>query len=154
MPTLSHSLDPAHSILDDIPELQTMQELDDLPTLDEVKSAIGSLKSNKAACPDGVPGEILRCGGLQRNLDSLDTAYTRAGLGINKGKTEVMYHGQGHSVPNAVKVRSEKLLASLGPTFPGSQRFNCGKCGVQHMWLLSHVGTLLETPARYLSLIG
>ena len=35
--------------------------------------------------------------GLQRNLDSLDTAYTRAGLGINKGKTEVMYHGQGNT---------------------------------------------------------
>ncbi|KAI8493649.1 hypothetical protein Bbelb_285700 [Branchiostoma belcheri] len=40
-----------------------MTEMDELPTSSEVRAAVNSLKNNKAAGPDGVPGEILRAGG-------------------------------------------------------------------------------------------
>ncbi|KAI8495055.1 hypothetical protein Bbelb_270410 [Branchiostoma belcheri] len=69
------------SILDDIPVLPTMVELDDLPTLPEVQAALNSLKNNKAAGPDGVPGEILCCGGeaLAQCLLSFVTASWETG---------------------------------------------------------------------------
>ncbi|KAI8487938.1 hypothetical protein Bbelb_343860 [Branchiostoma belcheri] len=69
------------SILDDIPVPPTMVELDDLPTLPEVQAALNSLKNNKAAGPDGVPGEILRCGGeaLAQCLLSFVTASWETG---------------------------------------------------------------------------
>ncbi|KAI8490084.1 hypothetical protein Bbelb_321540 [Branchiostoma belcheri] len=50
-------------VLDDIPKLPDMDSLDNLPTTEEVRAALGSLKNNKAAGPDEVLGEVLRHGG-------------------------------------------------------------------------------------------
>lgn len=57
-----------HSTVDpdfvqDIPELQLMIELDEIPTLQETRDSIASLKHNKAPGPDAIPGEVLRYGG-------------------------------------------------------------------------------------------
>ncbi|KAI8493130.1 hypothetical protein Bbelb_291340 [Branchiostoma belcheri] len=69
------------SILDEIPVLPTMVDLEEFPTLPEVQGALNSLKNNKAAGPDGVPGEILRCGGeaLAQCLLSFVTASWESG---------------------------------------------------------------------------
>lgn len=53
--------DPAQ--LDDIPDRPTVQEMDVLPTMEEVKHAICSLKNNKAPGVDSIPGEVLKYGG-------------------------------------------------------------------------------------------
>ncbi|XP_076035331.1 uncharacterized protein LOC143021614 [Oratosquilla oratoria] len=57
----SNPTDP--TFLEDLPNLSTLRELDDVPTRHEVHLAISSLKSNKAAGPDGIPAEILKYGG-------------------------------------------------------------------------------------------
>ncbi|CAH1259012.1 PKD1L3 [Branchiostoma lanceolatum] len=51
------------TILDNIPRLPVMESLDNLPTLEEVQASLNSLKYNKAAGPDEIPGEVLRHGG-------------------------------------------------------------------------------------------
>ncbi|KAI8487939.1 hypothetical protein Bbelb_343870 [Branchiostoma belcheri] len=57
--------------------------------------------------------------GLQRNLDTLDTAYTRAGLGINTGKKEVMFQGQGSSFP-CIQIKGTQLKNVRSFTYLGS----------------------------------
>ena len=49
--------------LEQIPQLQLHQQLADLPTLPEVKSAIKTMKSGKAAGSDGIPAEVFKHGG-------------------------------------------------------------------------------------------
>ncbi|CAH1231299.1 Hypp378 [Branchiostoma lanceolatum] len=73
---LNRHTDVDNSILEDIPELPEMTEMDSLPTAEEVQAAVNSLKNNKASGPDGVPGEILRAGGepVVRCLHSFVTA--------------------------------------------------------------------------------
>lgn len=64
---------------DSIPELPIMRELDDTPSLIEVRSAITSLKNNKAPGPDAVPAEVLKNGGrvAERILHSfVEAAWT------------------------------------------------------------------------------
>ena len=63
-----HTTDP--SILDDLPTLPIIPTLDDPPSFDEVEKAILSLKDNKAAGPDNIPGEVIEYGGcaLHRRL--------------------------------------------------------------------------------------
>ena len=53
-------MDP--SILDEIPQLPIIKELDALPTLAEVQKATASLKNHKAAGPDDIPAELLKHG--------------------------------------------------------------------------------------------
>ncbi|XP_076064949.1 uncharacterized protein LOC143038991 [Oratosquilla oratoria] len=48
-----------------LPNLPVIQELDDIPTIQEVSHAINSLKNNKATGPDGIPAELLKHGGNQ-----------------------------------------------------------------------------------------
>ena len=57
----SNPTDP--TLLDDLPDLPTSWELDDVPTRQEVSQAVSSLKNSKAAGPDGIPAEILKYGG-------------------------------------------------------------------------------------------
>ncbi|GFS13568.1 RNA-directed DNA polymerase from mobile element jockey-like protein [Elysia marginata] len=47
-----------------IPHLPLIEELDDPPTLEETITAIGQLKSHKAAGIDGIPPEIWKMGGI------------------------------------------------------------------------------------------
>ncbi|GFS07644.1 craniofacial development protein 2 [Elysia marginata] len=47
-----------------IPHLPLIEELDDPPTLEETITAIGQLKSHKAAGIDGIPPEIWKKGGV------------------------------------------------------------------------------------------
>ena len=56
----SNPTDP--TILDELPQLPSVVEMDALPTLEEVKKVIDSLKNGKAPGPDGIPGEIYKCG--------------------------------------------------------------------------------------------
>lgn len=51
------------TIINKIPELPTIWDLDTQPTYDEVRKSIDSLKNNKASGPDGLPAEILKYGG-------------------------------------------------------------------------------------------
>ena len=51
------------SILDELPALPIREELDGIPTHQEVMEAIRALKMNKAAGPDEVPSELLMHGG-------------------------------------------------------------------------------------------
>ena len=50
-----HAIDPA--ILDDLPTLQIIRNLDNPPSFDEVEKVVLSLKDNKAAGPDIIPAE-------------------------------------------------------------------------------------------------
>ena len=63
-----HTTDPG--FLDDLPTLPIISKLDDPPSFDEVEKAILSLKVNKAAGPDNIPPEVIKCGGcaLHRRL--------------------------------------------------------------------------------------
>jgi len=54
-----HDLD----ILNDLPALPTVEELDAPPSMDEVRSALSSMKDGKAAGPDGVHSELLKHAG-------------------------------------------------------------------------------------------
>ena len=56
----SNPTDP--TILDELPQLPIVIGMDALPTLEEVKKAIDSLKNGKAQGPDGIPREIYKCG--------------------------------------------------------------------------------------------
>ena len=49
--------------LDSIENMPTMSELDALPTIDEVRSAVGRLSSGKASGDDGIPAEVVKEGG-------------------------------------------------------------------------------------------
>lgn len=57
----SNPTDPM--FLNDLPALPVMQELDNIPSRQEVHTAIRSLKNNKASGPDNIPAEILKNGG-------------------------------------------------------------------------------------------
>ena len=61
--SLLNSSNPTdQSILEELPQLPTVYEMDVPPTLEEVKRAIDSLKNGKAPGPDGIPAEIYKCG--------------------------------------------------------------------------------------------
>ena len=49
------------SAIDELPQMATAYQMDELPTMSEIESAIASLKSGKAPGPDGIPGEVYRC---------------------------------------------------------------------------------------------
>lgn len=51
------------SLLDELPQLPSITDIDGPPSLEEVHNAVKGLKNNKAAGPDGIPGEILKNGG-------------------------------------------------------------------------------------------
>ena len=51
------------SAINEIPQQPIDETLDEIPTLDEVKSAIFSLKNNKAPGIDGLPAEVFKAGG-------------------------------------------------------------------------------------------
>ena len=50
-------------IFDTLPTLPPVHHLDQVPSFEEVLKAKNSLKNNKAAGPDGLPGEIFKYGG-------------------------------------------------------------------------------------------
>ena len=55
------SIDP--NALNDIPPRTVNEQLDDLPTEEEVTKAIDELQSGKAAGSDGIPPEVFKAGG-------------------------------------------------------------------------------------------
>ena len=57
----SNPTDPA--VLHELPRLPTVREMDLVPTIQEVRDAVKSLKCGKAPGPDGIPAEVFRCGG-------------------------------------------------------------------------------------------
>ena len=61
------------TVLNDIPQYPVKQNLDDLPTLEEVIKAIGELSSGKAPGQDGISPEIYKHGGetVSRSLHEL-----------------------------------------------------------------------------------
>ena len=60
---LNNITDTDQSVLDELPDLTTFAELDDIPTIEEVARSVSSLKNNKAAGPDSIPAELLVNGG-------------------------------------------------------------------------------------------
>ena len=64
----SNPTDPG--VLDELPRLPPVHEMDRVPTIQEVRDAVKSLKCGKAPGPDGIPAEIFKCGGedLLRHL--------------------------------------------------------------------------------------
>ena len=52
----------AESAMDSIEILPCMPELDELPSMEEVSSAIDKLPVGKAPGLDGIPGEVIKCG--------------------------------------------------------------------------------------------
>lgn len=62
---LNHTTNTDHSILEELPSLPILHDLDREPSFEEVKGAITTLKMNKAAGPDAVPAELLKYGGVQ-----------------------------------------------------------------------------------------
>jgi len=53
------------TLLDLIPQLPVIPQLDDPPALHEIAAAVKALKNNKAAGPDGIPAEVFKFGGHQ-----------------------------------------------------------------------------------------
>ena len=70
---LNHKATIDKSILDMIPKEAKDYSLTRIPSLEEVKSAITTMKNNKAAGPDGIPAEIYKLGGdfVQHQLHQL-----------------------------------------------------------------------------------
>ena len=68
-------------MLEELPQLPPVLELDDLPTLQDVKTAVESLKCGKAPGPDGIPAEVFKHGGedLLHRLSSLVQRCWRSG---------------------------------------------------------------------------
>ena len=61
---LLNRINPAdYDIINQLPSLPPVSELDNEPSLVEVLAAIKDLKNNKAPGPDGIPGEIFKYGG-------------------------------------------------------------------------------------------
>ena len=58
---LNSSRPSDQSVIEQLPQLPTVHQMDAPPTMEELKKAIDSLKSGKAPGPDGIPGEIYRC---------------------------------------------------------------------------------------------
>ena len=57
-------MNPADShVFDTLPTLPPIHQLDQVPSFEEVLKAKNALKNNKAAGPDGLPGEIFKYGG-------------------------------------------------------------------------------------------
>ena len=57
----SNPTDPG--VLDELPWLPPVEEMDHVPTIQEVRDAVESLKNGKAPGPDGIPAEVFKCGG-------------------------------------------------------------------------------------------
>ena len=77
----SHPVD--ESAVEELPELPPVLELDDLPTLQEVKTAVESLKCGKAPGPDGIPAEVFKYGGedlLHRLTDLIQWCWRSGGV--------------------------------------------------------------------------
>jgi len=66
------------SIVDQLPQLPTILELDTLPALEEISAAPNYLKNNKAPGPNGIPADIVKYGGnlLLQKLHSISIAWT------------------------------------------------------------------------------
>ena len=77
----SHPVD--ESAIEELPQLPPVLELDDLPTLQEVKTAVESLKCGKAPGPDGIPAEVFKYGGedlLYRLVDLMRGCWRSGGV--------------------------------------------------------------------------
>ena len=60
---LNHQNDVDESILDTLPDLPPVENMDMIPEFHEVCTAMSQLKKGKACGPDGIPGEVLKHGG-------------------------------------------------------------------------------------------
>ena len=69
---LPSTIDPV--ALNQIPQQPIMDELDALPTLDEIKKAISQLNTNRASGKDGIPAEIYKAAS-PNTLESFHTGY-------------------------------------------------------------------------------
>ncbi|XP_033111864.1 craniofacial development protein 2-like [Anneissia japonica] len=58
--------------LDELPTLPLVPELDECPTLNEVKDAVQALKNKKTAGEDAIPGEVYKYGGIHLLLKLTD----------------------------------------------------------------------------------
>ncbi|KAK4309351.1 hypothetical protein Pmani_019012 [Petrolisthes manimaculis] len=63
----SNPTDP--TFLNNLPDLPAMQELDTIPSHQEVHLAVNSLKNNKATGPDSIPAEILKYGAAENRQE-------------------------------------------------------------------------------------
>ena len=62
-----------------VPPLPTMEELDTVPTIDELKKTINSLASDKAPGRDGIPPEVVKVGNKNLFLTTFTTFWSSAG---------------------------------------------------------------------------
>lgn len=64
------------NLLNELPNSPTVWELDNPPTLAEVKRSIAGLKNNKASGPDNIPAELLKYGGdtIANHIHAIITA--------------------------------------------------------------------------------
>ena len=78
---LNHRNPADPSLLDNLPELPTVNQLDDIPSFSEVHKACKSLKNNKSPGPDGLPGELFKFGtqAVTRKLHKLIMAMWNTG---------------------------------------------------------------------------
>ncbi|KAK4322824.1 hypothetical protein Pmani_006489 [Petrolisthes manimaculis] len=52
---------PCHDLQQALPHMPLIDELDVLPTMEELETALASLPSGKAPGMDGIPGEVWMC---------------------------------------------------------------------------------------------
>ena len=60
---LNRESDPDFGVINELPEYPIQDSLGAIPSFEEVKAAICSLKNNKASGPDNIPAEVLKSGG-------------------------------------------------------------------------------------------
>ena len=117
------------SVLDEIPQSAVMHEMDALPTLDEVKKCVASLKNNKSPGTDGLPAEFYKYGGdtlVEELHDMIEVMWTieripdewRESLIVsiykNKGEKSICGNSRGISLlAVAGKILAKVMLARL-----------------------------------------
>ena len=76
---LNHRNPVEESIIDTLPDLPPIQEMDRIPEIKEVLDAIKTLKEGKSCGPDGLPGELFKYGGylLKKQLHKIICALWR-----------------------------------------------------------------------------
>ena len=117
--TTSSSMPPknevSRSALDSIPDMPIMEELDVLPTIEELDKALNALASGKASGPDGIPPEILK---TSTHATSVRTLLPLLGKGLCSSKYagRHLYHP---TRTRAIKVTVTTTVAFLSSILLG-----------------------------------